>query len=67
VANCIFVAARQFLWNKEIWREPGRVGFVIRTLQQIAANDETNPEARTEAEYLIKKLYEAAKKPPGAI
>ena len=65
--NHILIAARQLLWDKNAWREPGFLSFVIRTLEQIVADEDTSPAYRTEAEMLIKKLYTAGKKPAGAI
>lgn len=63
----ILIAARQLLWDKHAWREPGFLSFVIRTLEQQVADEDTSPAYRMEAEMLIKKLYMAGKKPAGAI
>ena len=65
--KCFFIAARQILWDKNAWLQPARLGFLIRALEQIVADEETSPEYRVEAEMLIKKLYMAGKKPAGAI
>jgi hypothetical protein len=63
MADLRLVAARQMDWDKEAWRQPASLRFIIRTLEQLAANEEENPESRIEAERLIKKLYAAGKEP----
>lgn len=57
------VAARRLAWNKDAWREPALLAFVIRTLKQIVADETENPESRAEADMLIGKLNRAGKVP----
>ncbi len=57
------IAARQLSWDKDAWREPAYLAFVIRTLKEIAVNETESRESRAEAEMLMKKLYKAEKRP----
>ena len=57
------VAARRLVWNKDAWREPAFLGLVIDTVKRIATDEAESPEARAEAEMLVKKLYLAGKAP----
>jgi hypothetical protein len=59
-----FNAARIIAADKDAWKEPGRIGLAMRTMQDIADNDDAIPEARIEAENLVKKLRDAQKRPP---
>jgi hypothetical protein len=58
------VAARQMVWDKEIWRRPASLGLAIRALQQILENEEPSSGEQAEIEMLIRKLYAACKPPP---
>jgi hypothetical protein len=60
------IAARKMVWEKDLWRQPGRLSIVIRTLEQMAAGDDESPADRAEAERLIAQLYAAAKEPSRA-
>jgi hypothetical protein len=62
--DCRLVAARQMLWEPEIWREPARVGLIIRALDEIVGNEAETAEAQVEATMLIRKLRVASKTPP---
>lgn len=62
-----FVFARKLVWNNDAWREPARIGLAISILQQILASENASHQQRAEAEMLVKKLYNAGKKPAGAI
>lgn len=62
----IVIVARQLLWDKNAWREPAFLNFVIRTLEQSVADEDASSAYRTEAKMLIKQLYMAGKKPAGA-
>lgn len=57
------VAARQMVWNKEIWRQPASLGLAIRALKQILENEELSSGERAEVEMLIRKLHAAGKAP----
>ncbi len=63
MADIRLVTARQLLWDKEAWRQPAFLFFAIQMLDQIVENDAEAPEARNEAQVLIKKLYQAGKAP----
>lgn len=60
------VVARQMEWDKDIWRKPATLGLAIRTLDQLLADENENPESRAEAARLIKRLNLLGKKPPSA-
>jgi len=58
------VAARQMVWDKEIWRRPASLGLAIRALEHILENEDPSNGERAEIEMLIRKLYAAGKPPP---
>ena len=55
------IAARQLVHDSEAWRNPGYLGLVTRTLQQMQDGEPASLETRAEIEMLIKKLRLAAK------
>ncbi|HVU19476.1 MAG TPA: hypothetical protein VHE09_02020 [Rhizomicrobium sp.] len=57
------IVGRSMLWEKDLWRQPGRVGLAIRALQLMVDSEGEEAKDRREAEMLISKLYSASKKP----
>jgi hypothetical protein len=57
------VAARQLRWDKDAWRDQGHLALVIRTLEQMVADETESAETRAEAEMLIRKLRVVGKRP----
>jgi hypothetical protein len=64
MADFRLVGARVLACKKEAWREPATLFFYTRLLQNIIDEEGEDPSDRAEAEYLIKKLYAAGKRPP---
>lgn len=60
------VVARQLVWDREIWRSPGRLNLSIRLLENMQETEEMTDQQRAEVEMLIRKLYAAGKKPAEA-
>jgi hypothetical protein len=61
-----FQQAQQFAENPDAWKEPARCDEWITIMKAIADNESERPEARAEAEMLVKRLRKAKKKPDSA-
>jgi len=59
-----FTEAQRLADSPDAWREPARCNDWIRLMNEIADNDAERPEARAEAELLVKRLEAAKKRPP---
>jgi hypothetical protein len=58
-----FAQAQRLADDPNAWKEPGRCDEWIAVMKAIAENESERPEARAEAELLVKRLREAKKKP----
>jgi len=58
-----FIAAQRWADNPDAWRDPARCDEWITVMKAIADNESERPEARAEAELLVKRLRKAKKKP----
>ncbi|HEX4157739.1 MAG TPA: hypothetical protein VHY79_04630 [Rhizomicrobium sp.] len=61
-----FAEAQSLADNPEAWKEPARCDEWIGIMNAIADNESERPEARAEAELLVKRLREAKEKPAPA-
>ncbi|HTT84322.1 MAG TPA: hypothetical protein VMF67_12650 [Rhizomicrobium sp.] len=61
-----FLEAQRLADSADAWQEPGRCDAWISIMKAIAANESERPEARAEAELLVKRLRKAKRKPAGA-
>ena len=60
-----FMDARRLADNPDAWKDPARCDEWISVMNAIADNEAERPEARAEAELLVKQLRKAKKKPAG--
>jgi hypothetical protein len=58
-----FAQAQRLADDPNAWQEPGRCDEWIAVMKAVADNESERPEARAEAELLVKRLREAKKKP----
>lgn len=58
-----FQVAQRLAENPDAWREPARCDEWIAVMKAIADNESERPEARAEAEMLVKRLRKAKTKP----
>ncbi|HEY3637354.1 MAG TPA: hypothetical protein VGK90_04315 [Rhizomicrobium sp.] len=61
-----FLEAQNWADDPDAWREPARCDEWIVVMQEIANNDSERPEARAEAELLVRRLQKAKEKPPAS-
>ena len=57
------IAARKLIHDSEAWRNPGYLGLVTRTLQQMQDGETISAVTHAEIEMLMKKLRLAVKPP----
>jgi hypothetical protein len=58
-----FSDAQRLADDPNAWKDPARCDEWITVMKAIADNESERPEARTEAELLVKRLRKAKKKP----
>jgi hypothetical protein len=58
-----FAAAQRVAENPDAWKEPSHCDEWIAVMKAIADNESERPEARAEAEMLVKRLRKAKTKP----
>jgi hypothetical protein len=50
------IAARRVVWDKNAWQSPAHIWLVIRSLQELMAEENRPRETLAEAAMLMKKL-----------
>jgi hypothetical protein len=58
-----FIEAQRLADDPDAWKDSARCDEWISVMQALADNESERPEARAEAELLVKRLRKAKKKP----
>ena len=57
------VAARLLAFEKDVWRQPARIGLALFGLTELLSEENRTVEEYAEAELLVRKLRLAGKEP----